>query len=108
VLQATAARLLAVSRLSDVVGRYGGEEFILLLPETDVAGAVAAAEKMREALEEHPVEVDGAELHVHASVGVAVWDDAMSDAHDLIAAAADALSRAKELGGNRVELDAAF
>jgi diguanylate cyclase (GGDEF)-like protein len=106
VLQATAAQLLAVSRISDVVGRYGGEEFTLLLPETDVAGAVAAAEKIRETLDEHPVEVDGAELHMQASLGVAVWDETMKDAHDLFSAADRALFRAKELGGNRVELDA--
>jgi diguanylate cyclase (GGDEF)-like protein len=106
VLQATAARLLAVSRLPDIVGRYGGEEFTLLLPETDVVGAVAAAEKIREALDSHPVEVEGVELNVPASIGVAVWDDEMRDAGDLLTAADRALYRAKELGGNRVELDA--
>lgn len=106
VLQATAVRLLAVSRLSDVVGRYGGEEFTLLLPETEVAGAVAAGEKVREALEEHTVEANGREIRMGASVGVAVWAEEMNDAHDLFTAADRALYRARELGGNRVELDA--
>lgn len=111
VLVETARRFATVGRAEDVLIRYGGEEFLALLPETDAAGALAAADKLRGALAAGPVVVEtetGARLpiSVRASVGVACWDDAMGDAALLIAAADEALYRAKAAGRDRVQLAA--
>src|SRR5207253_2153919 len=56
VLVEVAKRLSAATREIDVVARYGGEEFVLLLPETDLAGTLVLAEKVRQAMVEQPVE----------------------------------------------------
>jgi diguanylate cyclase (GGDEF)-like protein len=110
VLQQAALRVRIVTRISDVAIRYGGEEFLLLLPETDLDGAVAMAERVREALSERSVDVldalDGTgvvSLTVTASIGVAEWRPDMNGAAELIAAADAALYRAKQCGRNRVE-----
>lgn len=108
VLVEVARRLEQVKRASDVLVRYGGEEFLALLPETDLDGALVVAEKLRAAIAEAPVvfepETDGPiEISVRASVGVSWLDEGMYDATLLVAAADDALYRAKERGRNRVE-----
>ena len=97
-----ASRLL---RASDIVGRYGGEEFLLLLPETDREGAVVAAEHLRHAIGE--IVPPRAEHGVTASLGVAVFPADASSADELIACADAALYAAKEGGRNRVEVHAA-
>jgi diguanylate cyclase (GGDEF)-like protein len=108
VLVEVARRLTEAKRASDVLVRYGGEEFLALLPETDLDGALVVAEKLRSAIAEEPV-VFRSEAHgpiaisVRASVGVSWLDDDMYDAALLVAAADDALYRAKERGRNRVE-----
>jgi diguanylate cyclase (GGDEF)-like protein len=92
-------RLLAASaRRGDTVARLGGEEFVVLLPETDLDGAHLLAERLRREVERHRV---GA-LRMTASFGVAALlpDDG---ADSLLAAADSALYRAKENGRNRVE-----
>jgi two-component system cell cycle response regulator len=104
VLREAAERISSSSRASDVIGRYGGEEFLLLLPETDARAAVATGDRLRLGLSKAPFHVGGAELTVTASVGVAVWDEPMMTTAALYAAADDALYRAKELGRNRTEL----
>ena len=63
-------------RQVDLAGRYGGEEFALILPETDLPGALKLAERLRVALETTPVELaDGKTLQVTASFGVALKDE---------------------------------
>ena len=104
VLRESARRICEASRISDIVGRYGGEEFVVLLPETDGEGAVAAADKLRAALASTVVVVGETSITVRASVGAAVWGDTMSTVADLYAAADRALYRAKELGRDRTEL----
>jgi diguanylate cyclase (GGDEF)-like protein len=104
VLREAARRICASSRISDIVGRYGGEEFVVLLPETDGDGAVAAADKLRAQLASAAVVVGETSITIRASVGAAVWGDAMGSAADLYAAADRALYRAKELGRDRTEL----
>lgn len=108
VLVEVARRLEKAKRASDVLVRYGGEEFLALLPETDLDGALVAAETLRAAIAAEPVvfrsEAHGpVEISVRASVGVSWLDDAMYDAALLVAAADDALYRAKERGRDRVE-----
>ena len=104
VLRETGRRLGAACRISDVVARYGGEEFILLLPETPPGAAVVLAEKLRSALAEPPVEAGGALIPIRASIGVAAFTAGMATPANLIAAADEALYRAKRHGRDRTEL----
>ena len=104
VLREAARRISDSSRVSDTVGRYGGEEFVVLLPETDGDGAVAAADKLRAELASTAVVVGEIGITIRASIGAAVLGHAMSSAADLYAAADQALYRAKELGRDRTEL----
>jgi diguanylate cyclase (GGDEF)-like protein len=86
----------------DVAARWGGEEFVVLLPGTDLAGAAQVAERLRAALEERVVlSVDGDPIRVTASFGVAVYPDAGS-ADELLETADAALYQAKRAGKNQV------
>jgi diguanylate cyclase (GGDEF)-like protein len=93
------------SRNIDEPARYGGEELALVLPQTDVARAGNAAERIRAAIERLRIpRLDGgAPLAVTASFGVAALPESASDKEELIAAADAALYRAKAAGKNRVE-----
>lgn len=106
VLVHIAARLTSSVRVSDDVGRWGGEEFLVLFPESDRASATVAAERIRLAVESSPVELEGG-LHVPltVSVGVAVLQDPAPSAallDTVIRLADDAMYRAKAAGRNRV------
>jgi len=103
VLRVAAARIATACRASDVVGRYGGEEFVLVLPETGPQDAVTTGDKLRRVLSERPVESETLSIPVTASVGAAAWEETMTAA-SLFAAADEALYRAKQLGRNRTEL----
>jgi len=91
-------------RRTDFCGRYGGEEFLIILPHTDAAGAAVMAERMRSAVEGTPMHAPRAKkFGVTASFGVAEWCD--GDSEDLLVGRADAaLYKAKEHGRNRVEI----
>jgi diguanylate cyclase (GGDEF)-like protein len=106
VLQRFAALLQSMTRDSiDSVVRYGGEEFLLILPETDLAGGELLAERLRQTQADTPVEHEGQQIHVTASFGVASVNFATSthEAHvNMIAAADDLLYAAKNSGRNRV------
>jgi diguanylate cyclase (GGDEF)-like protein len=103
VLQAAASRLSGVLRAADVVARWGGEEFIALLPATPTDAAVAVAEKARRSLAASPFQHDGVSETITASFGVATHVHGQSI--DVTIAAADrALYRAKEAGRDRVML----
>ncbi|WP_158568070.1 MULTISPECIES: ligand-binding sensor domain-containing diguanylate cyclase [unclassified Duganella] len=108
VLREVVARLGSAVRSSDLVGRYGGEEFLLLLPELDRARGVAQVERLRRAIEAAPVPIDdGQTIDVTASFGVAEFDPARpSVSLELIGRADAALYRAKAQGRNRVLFDA--
>src|SRR5262245_42065252 len=89
-------------RQVDLAGRYGGEEFALILPETDLPGALKLAERIRATLEATAVELpSGQSLHATASFGVAV-NDGLTAAEQLVAAADEALYAAKAAGKNCV------
>ena len=87
----------------DTAARWGGEEFVVVLPGTDAAGGVKLAERLRSGLESRPILApDGSALRVTASFGVASAPPA-GGAPDLVAAADSALYEAKRTGKNRVE-----
>jgi diguanylate cyclase (GGDEF)-like protein len=102
VLAAVATVLRSSLRESDFVGRYGGEEFLLLLPDTGRDQAVVVAEKVREAVAS--LGLSEIAQPVTASLGVAAVPDDAGDADTLIRAADRALYAAKANGRNRVEL----
>ncbi|MCG8393023.1 MAG: diguanylate cyclase [Pseudomonadales bacterium] len=101
------AQLLRESlRETDVLGRIGGEEFVLVLPDTDAAGAATVIERCREQIHRSPVRFDqGESLTVSASFGITVCQAgaALSETQ-LITRADEALYRAKASGRNRVEV----
>jgi diguanylate cyclase (GGDEF)-like protein len=101
VLKAFAEALRETVRESDHAGRWGGEEFALILTNTDAEGGVRLAERARAAIEGRAVEVDGATIRVTASFGVAAFPS-RHDAQELFAAADAALYEAKRAGKNRV------
>jgi diguanylate cyclase (GGDEF)-like protein len=103
VLQKIAATLRATCRLEDVISRYGGDEFMILLPETATDGAVMLAERIRKTFEN--ATMPNGERFTTVSIGIACYP--ISPAHnieDLIKLADQALYRAKEAGRNRTIL----
>jgi len=100
VLAAVGAALLATVRASDFAGRYGGEEFVLLLPDTGLDGALVLAEKVRREIE--LLDVPQIEGTLTASFGVAVLPDHASQGESLLREADRALYAAKDRGRNRV------
>ncbi len=103
VLRQLAQILKRVAREIDRVGRYGGEEFMLLLPGTVLDSAVTFAERVRKEVEGHTFTFEGGSLRRTASFGVsAVPHPRIRDCEALVRAADDALYVAKETGRNRV------
>ena len=103
VLRAFAEILQETLRDADLAGRWGGEEFLLLLPGTDNRGAMLLAERIRATLAGRAILTpDGSAAHVTASFGLATLAPGMTEA-ELIAAADAALYAAKRGGKNRVE-----
>jgi diguanylate cyclase (GGDEF)-like protein len=89
-------------RQIDFVGRYGGEELSIILPETDKEQALLAAERIRQAIEKREIKVYDEELKVTVSVGISTFPDDADDSSLLIEAADKALYLAKNEGRNRV------
>ena len=102
VLRSISSVLKKCCRDTDCVGRYGGEEFAVMLPDTDEHGAMLWAERCRLAVAEAPVLVDQTSVHVTVSMGVAQRNDNFATPEKLLDAADQALLEAKRLGRNRV------
>ncbi|HSJ99238.1 MAG TPA: diguanylate cyclase [Myxococcota bacterium] len=103
VLQVVADTLRASLRATDLAGRYGGEEFLVVLPQTDLAGGAVLAERVRVAIEETAIDVAAdTALSVTVSVGVAALDGAAQTVEQLVERADAALYAAKDAGRNRV------
>lgn len=104
ILKYVATRLKSGCRESDVVARYGGEEMIVILPETNVQQAAEVADRIRRNLAEQPFSDDGETIPVTASFGVATNDPRHDTIESLIEAADRALYESKKNGRNRVTI----
>jgi diguanylate cyclase (GGDEF)-like protein len=100
VLQHCVQRLLAATRTGVVFGRWGGEEFLLVLPNTGLDEAVHAAERMRESVAEAPITIEHTELTVTMSGGCAA--DNLGNVDALLTRADEALYRSNSEGRNRI------
>lgn len=102
VLRALAGHLSENSRVADLVCRWGGEEFVVVMPHTQLAGAVQRAESWREGFSANPVHFGGLVLNNTLSAGVAMWPVDGDTPAALLRAADSALYSAKTGGRNRV------
>jgi diguanylate cyclase (GGDEF)-like protein len=103
VLHGVAALLLEHVRATDVAGRYGGEEIIVILAQNNVEGAMVLAERWRMLVEEARFPShDGREIGVQISIGIAGFETAMTDPEQVVQHADEALYEAKEGGRNQV------
>ncbi|MGI9382393.1 MAG: PleD family two-component system response regulator [Methyloligellaceae bacterium] len=109
VLKEFAARVRQYTRGIDLACRYGGEEFVVVMPDTDLAKAYVVAERMRQCVAGQPFEIDGQNkmLEITASVGVACLEHPDDTPETVLKRADQALYCAKKDGRNRVVADAA-
>jgi diguanylate cyclase (GGDEF)-like protein len=104
VLRAVAEEIQKTLRQTDLIGRYGGEEFIGLLPGTSIDAAQTIAERLRKAVEDRIVCINGAEVSVTISIGICHIADANNSLDNLLSQADQAMYWAKASGRNRVSL----
>ncbi len=102
VLRLSIRRCAAIIRETDIFGRYGGEEFVMILPETELQGALTLAERLRQKISSEPVRSGEQEIVVTASFGAAQMTEETETLQQLINQADQALYRAKAAGRNRV------
>jgi diguanylate cyclase (GGDEF)-like protein len=104
VLREVAARMRRFTRPYDTVGRYGGEEFLVVLADCGDEGVSSVADRLRRCIADTPIATAAGELEVTMSAGVvAAYGDMEASADSLIVLADQALYRAKQRGRNRVE-----
>jgi diguanylate cyclase len=100
VLRAVAAQIRSAQRNTDIAGRYGGEEFALILPETDGQQALVMAERLRQQIARLQIELDETTLHVTVSMGVSEFSTLMPSYQDWLNHCDSALYAAKKAGRN--------
>ena len=106
ILKQLAVRIAQTSRSTDLAARFGGEEFVLLMPETDPQAALGAANRIREVIEVTPFSIgpDGKSLQKTVSIGVASLHPEGDSAESLLKRADEALYSAKHSGRNTVKV----
>ncbi len=104
VLRFVSRRILENIREIDIVGRYGGEEFCIILPDTGAPGAKYVAERVRQAIEHHVMDIYDSHIQVTVSIGIALYPTDGKKMATLIDKADWALYRAKKMGRNQVRL----
>jgi len=106
VLRTLAGVLVQVFRNVDCVGRLGGEEFAVCLPETDLDGARRACERLQDEITAAPARAGGETVSITVSVGLAGFDGKTQSPESLLKRADELLYEAKRNGRNRIEVDA--
>jgi diguanylate cyclase (GGDEF)-like protein len=104
ILQAVSEQISNNVRKIDVIGRYGGDEFILFLPETDLFGAAAVAERVRACIMSTPVLHENIQMQVTVSISVVKFIAKHENLDTLFKRAEEALGIAKKSGRNRIEI----
>ena len=104
VLRGASEKMAGAVREYDHVGRYGGEEFLVVLPDCSIDLAREVAERVRQQISDRPIIVSPAQVRVTVSIGVSQWY-AGQEPHDLLHRADIAMYRAKQNGRNRVQVD---
>ena len=104
-LQTIAAKVKKQLRETDFIGRFGGDEFVVLLTETDLEGGHRVAERIRQDIDSSPIETQHGPLAITVSVGVATANENITNVADLINRADGALIRAKKAGKNQIATD---
>jgi diguanylate cyclase (GGDEF)-like protein len=102
VLQSLVQCIQSILRADDIVGRVGGEEFLVLSPGVGQEGVMSLAERIRNTVEKSPLEIDGEQVHLTVSIGTAVACSGEWDMTNLRRRADAALYAAKRAGRNRV------
>jgi len=102
VLRECVKRIDSVIRMYDSLGRFGGDEFLIVLPDTEEVGAYTMGERVRSVIDDRDILINGSSIYVTISLGTVTWDGNGS-VDDMIARADKALYQAKKNGRNRVE-----
>ncbi len=102
ILKDVARFLVENGRETDIVGRYGGDEFVAVLPETGTEGAVEFAERLRSTLLEHPYVADGSFVPIRSSFGIATYPENGRQIQELVDFADANLYESKQHGGNTI------
>ncbi len=105
VLREISIECLKTLRQYDIVCRYGGEEFSIILPETDVRSAAATAERLRQAVESNVISIEDTEFNLTISLGVSCYDPYQPvSSEELVGQADSGLYHSKQTGRNRVTI----
>lgn len=104
VLKTVADLMKASFRKTDLLYRYGGEELVMIMPETNIEGALIPVQRLRRSIEEYGFDYNGVKAKVTASIGLTMNFGEFKTATDLLKSADEALYKAKESGRNRVIL----
>ncbi len=104
VLKTVADLTKAAFRKTDLLYRYGGEELVMIMPETNIENAVIPVQRLRRTIEEYDFEYNGIKAKVTASIGLTMNFQEFSTAAEILKSADEALYKAKETGRNRIVL----
>lgn len=104
VLKTVASLMKQAFRKTDLLYRYGGEELIMIMPETNIEGAIIPVQRLRRMIEEYDFDYNGVKAKVTASIGLTMNYPEFNSPAELLKSADEALYKAKESGRNRVVL----
>lgn len=102
VLRELSNKLTNIKRDVDLVGRWGGEEFMVILPKTDKEGAMSYGERVRSVIEHLTLEFEGVVLSITVSIGITTWEDKFDTQLGMIKRADHALYKSKSEGKNKI------